>query len=200
MRYRLRPMHYVPVLARKPGALRNGAPFKDWVLPAAIERIRRKLASTDDGNRQIADILNAVLTDGLPAVEAAFPECKERLSCRRTAAYVGVQLGQIVRKVWVGRTGEDAVVGVAREDAVVGVARKLGQRSISRLRCPQENVYVLLTGDWTPVQGATKQFDDFGQTTFDRDKVLETFNLPSSYVPSRLAKPSPANRHHNRPA
>ena len=29
------PWHYVPVLARKPGALRNGAPFKDWVLPAA---------------------------------------------------------------------------------------------------------------------------------------------------------------------
>jgi hypothetical protein len=29
----LRPWHYVPVLARKPGALRNGAPFKDWVLP-----------------------------------------------------------------------------------------------------------------------------------------------------------------------
>jgi hypothetical protein len=27
------PWHYVPVLARKPGALRNGAPFKDWVLP-----------------------------------------------------------------------------------------------------------------------------------------------------------------------
>src|SRR5438309_7031258 len=31
------PWHYVPVLARKPGALRNGAPFKDWVLPAAME-------------------------------------------------------------------------------------------------------------------------------------------------------------------
>ena len=68
------PWHYVPVLARKPGALRNGAPFKDWVLPAAIERIRRKLASTDDGNRQMDDILNAVLTDGLPAVEAACAE------------------------------------------------------------------------------------------------------------------------------
>lgn len=64
----------MPVLARKPGALRNGAPFKDWVLPAAIERIRRKLAGTDDGNRQMVDILNAVLTDGLPAVEVACAE------------------------------------------------------------------------------------------------------------------------------
>src|SRR3979490_2231172 len=59
------------MLARKPGALRNGAPFKDWVLPAAIERVRRKLAGADDGNRQMVDILNAVLTDRPPAAAAA---------------------------------------------------------------------------------------------------------------------------------
>ena len=68
------PWHYVPVLARKPGALRNGAPFKDWVLPASMERVRRKLASAADGNRQMVDILTAALTDGLPAVEAACAE------------------------------------------------------------------------------------------------------------------------------
>ena len=28
------PLALLPVLARKPGVLRNGAPFKDWVLPA----------------------------------------------------------------------------------------------------------------------------------------------------------------------
>jgi len=71
------PWHYVPVLARKPGALRNGAAFKDWVLPAAMERVRPKLAGAPDGNRQMVDILNVVLTDGLPAVEAA---CAEALS------------------------------------------------------------------------------------------------------------------------
>src|SRR6266536_1710129 len=68
------PWHYVPVLARKPGALRNGAPFKDWVLPAAMERVRRKLAGAEDGNRQMVDILTAVLTDGLLAVDAACAE------------------------------------------------------------------------------------------------------------------------------
>ena len=41
------PWHYVPVLARKPGALRNGAPFKDWVLPTALERVRRKLTGSE---------------------------------------------------------------------------------------------------------------------------------------------------------
>jgi Mu transposase-like protein len=65
------PWHYVPVLARKPGALRNGAPFKDWVLPAGLDRIRRKLGGSNDGDRQMVKILAAVLSDGLPAVESA---------------------------------------------------------------------------------------------------------------------------------
>ena len=69
------PWHYVPVLARKPGALRNGAPFKDWLLPA-VERVRRKLASVADGDRQMVTILSSVLSDGLAAVEAA---CQEAL-------------------------------------------------------------------------------------------------------------------------
>ena len=68
------PWHYVPVLARKPGALRNGAPFKDWILPASLARVRKKLGNTDDGDRQMVKILTAVLTDGLPAVEAACTE------------------------------------------------------------------------------------------------------------------------------
>ncbi len=71
------PWHYVPVLARKPGALRNGAPFKDWLLPGALERVRRKLAKTPGGDRQMVDIVSAVLIDGLVAVEAA---CAEALS------------------------------------------------------------------------------------------------------------------------
>lgn len=57
------PWHYVPVLARKPGALRNGAPFKDWILPASLARVRRKLEGGDDGDRQMVKILTAVLTD-----------------------------------------------------------------------------------------------------------------------------------------
>jgi hypothetical protein len=36
--------------------------------------VRRKLAGAHDGNRQMVDILSAVLTDGLPAVEAACAE------------------------------------------------------------------------------------------------------------------------------
>ena len=75
------PWHYVPVLARKPGAWRNGAPFKDWVLPASIEKIRRRLRSAEDGDRQMVSILTAVLSDGLPAVEAACAEAVREGVC-----------------------------------------------------------------------------------------------------------------------
>jgi hypothetical protein len=75
----------VPVLARKPGALRNGAPFKDWMLPASLEKVRRKLAGSQDGDRQMVSILTGVLTDGLPAVEAA---CREALEAGTASADV----------------------------------------------------------------------------------------------------------------
>ncbi len=42
-----------------------------------MERVRRKLTATHDGARQMVEILAAVLTDGLPAVEAA---CTEALA------------------------------------------------------------------------------------------------------------------------
>jgi hypothetical protein len=71
------PLHYLSVLARKPGALRNGAPFKDWELPPALRRVQRKLERQPGGDRQMVDILGAILTDGLEAVEAA---CAEALS------------------------------------------------------------------------------------------------------------------------
>ena len=72
------PWHYVPVLARKPGAWRNGAPFKNWVLPSGLERVRRKLRGSNDGDRQMVKVLAAVLTDGLSTVEAACAEALDQ--------------------------------------------------------------------------------------------------------------------------
>ncbi len=75
------PWHYVPVLARKPGAMRNGAPFKDWALPGALGRVCQKLRGSPDGDRQMVRILSAALTDGLAAVEAACGEALEAGLC-----------------------------------------------------------------------------------------------------------------------
>lgn len=102
------PWHYVPVLARKPGALRNGAPFKDWVLPAGLERVRRKLAAAEDGDRQMVDILGAVLSDGLPAVEAA---CAEALR-------EGVHSAAVILNILARRREPAAPITIMTSDAL----------------------------------------------------------------------------------
>ena len=71
------PWHYLPVLVRKPGALRNGAPFKDWDLPNGLAQVRAKLKQHADGDQQFVKVLAAVLDHGLAAVEAACAEALE---------------------------------------------------------------------------------------------------------------------------
>jgi len=68
------PWHYLPILLRKPGALRNGAPFKNWNLPPALAAVGNLLRGHDDGDRQFVKVLGAVPDHGLPAVEAACAE------------------------------------------------------------------------------------------------------------------------------
>ena len=68
------PWHYLPVLARKPGALRNGAPFLDWSLPPALTRLKHKLGRGDEADRRFVRVLAAVLVDGLDAVDDAVRE------------------------------------------------------------------------------------------------------------------------------
>ena len=61
--------HYVPLLQRKPGALRNGAPFAD--LPEALQRLRRGLLREPGGDRVMAQVLAIVPSAGLDAVLVA---------------------------------------------------------------------------------------------------------------------------------
>ena len=98
----------MPVLARKPGALRNGAPFKDWILPAALDRVRRKLAAAQDGDRQMVDILTTVLSDGLPAVEAA---CAEALK-------QGVHSADVILNILARRREPVAAITIMTPDAL----------------------------------------------------------------------------------
>ena len=61
--------HYIPLIQRKPGALRNGAPFAD--LPEALQRLRRGLLRQAGGDRVMAQVLAIVPTAGLEAVIVA---------------------------------------------------------------------------------------------------------------------------------
>ena len=61
--------HYIPLVQRKPGALRNGAPFAD--LPEPLQRLRRGLLREAGGDRVMAQVLAIVPTAGLDAVLVA---------------------------------------------------------------------------------------------------------------------------------
>jgi len=61
--------HYVPLLERKPGALRNGAPFAD--LPEPLQQLRRALLREPGGDRVMAQVLAIVPKAGLDAVVVA---------------------------------------------------------------------------------------------------------------------------------
>ena len=61
--------HYIALVQRKPGALRNGAPFAD--LPAPLQRLRQGLMRREGGDRVMAQVLAAVPTTGLEAVLVA---------------------------------------------------------------------------------------------------------------------------------
>jgi len=61
--------HYIPLLERKPGALRNGAPFAD--LPEPLQQLRRALLRNPGGDQVMAKVLAIVPTAGLDAVLVA---------------------------------------------------------------------------------------------------------------------------------
>jgi len=61
--------HYIPLVLRKPGALRNGAPFAD--MPEPLQRLRRALLRRPGGDRVMAQVLAIVPSAGLDAVLVA---------------------------------------------------------------------------------------------------------------------------------
>ena len=70
-RYILDPLHYLSLLDRKPGALRNGRPFLDWELPAPVRKVWEVLQRYPDWDRQMSTILSMVPRYGLEAVGIA---------------------------------------------------------------------------------------------------------------------------------
>src|SRR5271156_2489826 len=80
--------HYLAVIQRKPGALRNGAPFAE--LPPAFRALQQRLLKTPGGDREMVEILalvlqhdeQAVLTAVKRALEAGAPTKPQILTLR----------------------------------------------------------------------------------------------------------------------
>jgi hypothetical protein len=79
--------HYLSVVQRKPGALRNGAPFLE--LPDSFRQLQSRLLKRSGGDREMADILALVLLhdEGLvaqavvQALESGEPSKQHVLNC-----------------------------------------------------------------------------------------------------------------------
>jgi hypothetical protein len=62
-------LHYLPLLERKPGVLRNGAPFAE--MPEVLVRLQRLLLRREGGDRLMSRVLAVVPKAGLEAVLVA---------------------------------------------------------------------------------------------------------------------------------
>ena len=65
------PWHYVPILKRKPGALRDGAPFVNWQLPGAMVQIRDLYLKQPGGDREFVELLLKAQDHGMDVVQMA---------------------------------------------------------------------------------------------------------------------------------
>jgi transposase len=74
--------HYLAVVQRKPGALRNGASFAGF--PASFKRLQAVLARREGGDREMADILALVLHHDERLVEQAVVEALDSHVVSRT--------------------------------------------------------------------------------------------------------------------
>lgn len=79
------PWHYLELLKKKPGALRNGEPFLQWELPNPIKQLQTYLLKKPKGDRAMVQLLSLIaeygeelgvsaaeiaLEEGVPTVEA----------------------------------------------------------------------------------------------------------------------------------
>lgn len=65
------PWHYLPVLDKKPGALRNGAPFVTWDLPTPIKTVRDRILKQPKGDRAFVELLMMAGEAGLDTLTVA---------------------------------------------------------------------------------------------------------------------------------
>jgi hypothetical protein len=75
---------------------------------SSLERVRRKLAAAPNGDRQMVEILTAVLSDGLPAAEAA---CSEALR-------EGVHSAAVILNILARRREPSAPLTIMTPDAL----------------------------------------------------------------------------------
>ena len=84
-RFWFEPWHYVPLLAHKPGALRDGAPFEQWALPKAIITLKNNYLKRLNGDRDFVALLLLIQTHDMDTVTTACELAIEAKTTRLSA-------------------------------------------------------------------------------------------------------------------
>ena len=71
------PWHYVPLLKQKPGALRDGAPFKQWEFPISIDSIKNIYLKRVNGDKDFVELLQLIQTHDIELVTRACEQAIE---------------------------------------------------------------------------------------------------------------------------
>jgi hypothetical protein len=82
------PWHYLPVLEKKPGALRHGAPFQQWDLPTPIRVVRDRILKQDKGDRALVELLLMARSLGETGLETLEVACDLTLQTGVIAAAI----------------------------------------------------------------------------------------------------------------
>ncbi len=115
--------HYVSLIERKPGALRNGAPFE--TLPEPLKKLQAILLRHEGGDRVMAQVLAAVPVHGLEPV----------LVAAELALQSGKPSGEHVLNVLARlKAGSQAEVAAARTPLTLTVAPQANVQRYDRLR------------------------------------------------------------------
>jgi transposase len=114
--------HYIPLVQTKPGALRDGAPFRQ--MPEVLQTLQRHLLKHAGGDRVMAQVLAAVPVHGLEAVIVAAELALE--AGRPSAEHVLNVLARL-------KDGADALRRLTPADATAGPRlRELPRADVQR--------------------------------------------------------------------
>ena len=97
------------ILLRKPGVLRNSAPFKDWDLPPAFAQVRARLKHHADGDRQFINVLACIPEHSVERVWAAFLEALD----------AGIAHGDVILAVFARQIQPPVLLSITTQDALV---------------------------------------------------------------------------------
>lgn len=124
--------HYIPLIQRKPGALRNGAPFLD--MPEPLQRLRRALLRETGGERVMAKVLALVRATPFEASPAQHTFMRRRTTTPETHTLIhNRSCFRSVSTPAQNSIGAQNSVGADREVLQQPASRKNAQKSKARL-------------------------------------------------------------------